>query len=350
MLVLISLCCVQGFTQQSELTPEQKQQRLRKIRLLKEKHRRLQQQEYIKEHGHPPQKQIHRKVRKKVDEEDPDTLITNKRLRAESGSKSKWSMSTSLSYWGGSLEKPFDKFRPNIKGAAATSVYTSLDGSISVKWNMTKVDSLFAGVGVRMVAPFAGSIPKAAGKRYQVSEPGITYQRLANYWGVQTIFQFGSTLYTAEDLRKQGYLADTGVGLALAYDFGGSPWTIGTSLGFTYRFFDKGTEDVIGVDQYGIDVLAGSEQYNYTTTAFPFVEWTINDTFNIRTVFGLLAYDHPRNEKNFTAVEKNKVYQSVGLGISVTRDIFLYPNVQFLPDNARSDVTNWALSVSINTF
>jgi len=48
--------------------------------------------------------------------------------------------------------------------------------------------------------------------------------------------------------------------------------------------------------------------------------------------------------------EKLKVYQSVGLGISVTRDIFLYPNIQFIPSDIRSDRTNIAMSASINIF
>ena len=37
-------------------------------------------------------------------------------------------------------------------------------------------------------------------------------------------------------------------------------------------------------------------------------------------------------------------------GVKVTRDIFLYPNVQFVPDQLRSKQTNVALSTNINMF
>ena len=71
---------------------------------------------------------------------------------------------------------------------------------------------------------------------------------------------------------------------------------------------------------------------------------------NLRTISGLWVYDHLRSERDNFTFAKNKIYQSVGLGISVTRDIYLYPNVQFLPEDIRSDLTNVALSANINVF
>jgi hypothetical protein len=58
--------------------------------------------------------------------------------------------------------------------------------------------------------------------------------------------------------------------------------------------------------------------------------------------------DHSRYEGDFFTWIPNKVYQSAGLGISVTRDIYLYPNVQFIPEDVRSDRTNVGVSANIN--
>ena len=45
---------------------------------------------------------------------DADEIITNKKMRAESGSKSKWSIGSALSYSGGTIETPLNEKRPEI--------------------------------------------------------------------------------------------------------------------------------------------------------------------------------------------------------------------------------------------
>jgi hypothetical protein len=82
---------------------------------------------------------------------------------------------------------------------------------------------------------------------------------------------------------------------------------------------------------------------------YPAAEYEINDTYNLRTVFGFQVYEQLRRQDDST-FNKRKVYQSVGLGISVTRDVFLYPNIQFIPSDIRSDRTNVAISANINVF
>lgn len=286
--------------------------------------------------------------------EEADDVITNKKMAAEAGSKSKFSLASSLAYNGGTVEKPFAADRPNIKGAAVTPSITSISGQISGKWNMTKVDSLFLGIGVKMLAPFESKLPEKARERYGATDPYLTYQRLAKIYGVQTVIQAGGIWYTDKQVRADGSLAEAGLSLTLAYDFGGSPFTMGISLGSAYRFFDKETSEVIMTytdkeDDSTVYVLAGASQDDYSLAYFPFIEYQLNDTFNFRTLIGFM-YDHARVEDNPMAYKKNKVYQSVGIGISITRDIYLYPNIQFLPDDVRSDLTNVALSASINLF
>jgi hypothetical protein len=83
----------------------------------------------------------------------------------------------------------------------------------------------------------------------------------------------------------------------------------------------------------------------------PFLEYSLNDTLSLRTVFAYFNYLHFKNEfGNPTEFVRSEPYQSVGLGISVTRDIYLYPNVQFVPRDVRADRTNVGLSANINLF
>jgi hypothetical protein len=46
----------------------------------------------------------------------------------------------------------------------------------------------------------------------------------------------------------------------------------------------------------------------------------------------------------------DQIYQSVGVGVSVTRDIFLYPNIQFLPNQIMASETNVGLTATVNVF
>src|SRR2546421_684249 len=70
-------------------------------------------------------------------DEDVDDIITNHQLRAESGSKSRWSLASTLTYEGGSLETPLAEDRPNIGNSLATNPKSLLEGSLSVKMNLT---------------------------------------------------------------------------------------------------------------------------------------------------------------------------------------------------------------------
>ena len=43
-------------------------------------------------------------------------------------------------------------------------------------------------------------------------------------------------------------------------------------------------------------------------------------------------------------------YQSVGIGWVASRDVWIYPNIQFIPDNLDIKNTNVGVSATINMF
>ncbi|HWU44940.1 MAG TPA: hypothetical protein VN132_15915, partial [Bdellovibrio sp.] len=86
--------------------------------------------------------------------EDIDNEITNAKLRAEMGSKSRWSIKTAINYNGGTVEKPFAGDRPNIAASTNTDVQTSLSGTVAVAYRLSARDSLSFGTGVAIATPF----------------------------------------------------------------------------------------------------------------------------------------------------------------------------------------------------
>jgi hypothetical protein len=69
---------------------------------------------------------------------DIDKEVTNARMRAASGSRSRYSLSSSLSWLGGRVADPFTEDRPNIVGDPSTETATSLSGSFSARYRWSK--------------------------------------------------------------------------------------------------------------------------------------------------------------------------------------------------------------------
>ncbi|MCB0365562.1 MAG: hypothetical protein H6624_04015 [Bdellovibrionaceae bacterium] len=274
-------------------------------------------------------------------EGDVDELITNRKLRAETGSKSKLSVSTSFNYSGATINKPGARIRPNIRGAANTVALASLSGSIAGKYRLGTKDSVSAGVGLRMLTPFHDSLntSKINGvERADVYNPYVDLTHIDKIGGFQSVTSASVTGMTTDYSRQTGYVANISVSETLLKDIGTSGFSVGLYSGIDGSIFDK------------FDDAAKAGSADYSIGFYPFLEYVINDTLNFRTISGLWVYDHLRSERSTFTFEKNKIYQSVGLGISVSRDIYLYPNVQFLPENIRADLTNVALSANINVF
>jgi hypothetical protein len=279
-------------------------------------------------------------------QKDVDQLITNKKLRAETGSKSKVSLSTMFNYKGGSVEKPGSKIRPNITGESNAVAVSGITGEVSGKYRVGEQSSVSAGVGVRMLAPFheslaATKVKNAEGEeleRNDVYNPYLSYTYLDKIAGVQSVTTVTATGYTTAPSRKVGYVANLGVQQIFVKDIGTTGLSVGVLL----------AADASGFDKFAREAKAGSSDYGFGL--YPMLEYVFNDTFNFRTISGIQVYEHSRLANTAWSFSKNTVYQSVGLGISITRDIFLYPNVQFLPGDLKSDRTNVALSANINVF
>ena len=129
----------------------------------------------------------------------------------------------------------------------------------------------------------------------------------------------------------------------LAWDIAGSGWSPGLNIDFNYTFYKDGAqvEDTL--------VMAEDGRTDYQIALYPYVEYAFNDKLSFRTVFRFMSYDHYRNDGASTFM-REQYTQSVGLGYAVTRDIYLYPNLQFAPENLRPSLTNVGLSTTLNVF
>ena len=274
-------------------------------------------------------------VEKKEGESDVDQVITNRKLRAETGAKSKYSFSAALSYSGGTVNSPGADTRPNIATGTAVPAVPALGGSLGAKYRLSQLQTLALDVGIVSRKPFHSDKNKNLRERTTVSNPSLTYQTVYKTGEVQNVSSFSGTVVTDNFFRELGYQYGADFGQTAIYDFGGSKFSMGLSFTAGYNTFDKD------------DAALRADQTDYSFGFFPFAEYVFSDRLNFRTVFRPFSFEHIRSEP-FGNVIRNVYTQSMGIGISVTRDVFLYPNVQFVPQDLRSELTNVGLSANIN--
>ncbi len=273
---------------------------------------------------------------------DIDEEISNAKMRAESGSKSKYSMSTKIDYSGGSLGSPFNADRPNLSGVPGSEIKSSISATLNARFRATKNDSFTAGTSFAMMAPL-----KDEQRKTNFRDPTVGYNHVAKIGAFQTVGVLSYYYGTSNESKAQDLTHQVNASLNAMHDFGNG-LTAGSSFSSSYNNFTSrpGTNEAnVRPGQYGND-----KRVAWDFSIYPQAEYKFNDKYSARTVFGYFNWKHLYGDPNKGRLLQKFVYQSLGVGIAVTRDIFLYPNVQFVPDNIRSDFTNVAMSATINVF
>jgi hypothetical protein len=278
---------------------------------------------------------------KSVDE--ADEVITNRLLRASSGSLSRWSGNYNVNYNGGSLDKPMAAQRPNIVDGADALTLQYVSANIGIRYRLSTLNSLTLATGMFMSTPFNKTIKtndpdlkSEFDKTTQVltvNDPNLIFTNLSNIYGFQIVTTFTPTLITNSQQRSQGYRASYDISPTIMKVIGKSNLSLGAAFEWTGYTFDKPNKNLA----------------TNVWQLYPIAEYIINQTFNLRTLWGWQVYQQTRDMK-WTDYTKRTVYQSFGVGISLTRDVFLYPNIQFIPSDIRADRTNIGLSAYVNTF
>ena len=264
------------------------------------------------------------------DTKDIDSEITNSRLRASTGSKSPFSVQTDFSFSGGSIYKPLGPTRPKLSPGPIFEKNTKVTGNVSAKYRLNEYNHVNLGTGIGVVTP------GFSGQEFQMENPYASFSNLSGSGDTQHVLSASLSKYTAKESVEIS---------SLAYEFGffytyllnvpKSSWQIGLVYLFNQEIYSQYNE-------------SNSEDTLNTVGVFPFAEFEFNSTYSFRTVYrGLSFYS---NRKDFNNYVWDETTQSLGAGITVTRDIYLYPNLQWVWRDIRLDKTNVSLVANINFF
>lgn len=278
------------------------------------------------------------KVDGNIDEE-----ITNKKLRTESGSKSKYSLSTNLIYNGGSVNEPFAAERPNLYASSGIETKTAMALGASIRYRANKNDSFTLGVTAGAITPLQGDVNK--GQQFQLYDPSLGYSRAFQAMGLQNIFGAGVSYGTSKVSVANDKVGDIGVGHTVMKTFKNGV-SLGGAVQFDYNFYSTGAGDNKNnrISGYG-----GDSRTDWSLGLYPMFEYEFTDKLSFRTVFRYTSWFHNLGDDN-DSILKEVGTQSMGLGWSVTRDIYLYPNIQFLWQDIDSERTNVAVNMTANIF
>lgn len=279
-----------------------------------------------------------------------DDLITNNNLRALSGSTSLWSIASQFNYNGGTVLSPLSQDRPNISDASGTTIKSDLDGAISVKYNLDVKNSLMAGIGIRWIAPLTPTGPtNYNGTLFDVMNPYVVYQYIYKWSGIQSVLQVQGMQWTQADQTALGFAQQLNVDQENMYEIGSTGLSVGVSAFVQFQTFNKtGTLGTPGTANYVSNVQDYQSQYSFGLS--PELEYQLSEKINLRTLVSPCTFEHYVSQAGVFGFTQDTVYQSVGVGISVTRDVFLYPNVQFLPLQFDLAQTNVGLGATVNLF
>jgi hypothetical protein len=291
--------------------------------------------------------------------DEADQLITNRAMRAQTGSLSTWSFKSTWNYNGGSIESPLAASRPNIQASATNGpALAYMTGQVGIKYRVSTDDSFLLQLGLDSYAPFnsgPGSSDPSLVKSYNAQhgnieayDPTLSYIHLFKVAGIQNFLEFDGNPVTRNGLVQQGYTYYLTVYDTAMYEIG----TSGLSVGGTVQVSASGVRNDGGAlvtPGNPADGNLGQGEDTYDWQLYPTVEYVINDHFNLRTLTQL-QYQHIRDMTGTFNFKRARVAQSFGVGISITRDIFLYPNIQFIPDDITPKQTNVGLQANLNIF
>ena len=271
--------------------------------------------------------------------EDVDSIITNNKMRAESGSKSKYSVSIGAGYSGGSLQKPLDARRPNISQGTGNTDFASLGGGVSGKYNFSAKHSVFAGIGVRWLTPLQAGVPEGYdGQKVDVDNPSVTYQYLYRWYGIESAVQAQAVYYTNVNLVREGYVVTGAVSQNNVYLIPHTSLSVGLLTYVGSGYFNNNT------------LAAKADQSDYSFGLQPFLEYQLTEKLMIGSSSNLAVFQHIRSSRDANTYRRQDVTQSLGLGYAVTRDFFVSPSVDFLIGDIRADRAVASVNLTINLF
>ena len=245
--------------------------------------------------------------------------ITDAKLKADSGSLSKYSLKFNLSYSGAPIGDLNNPMQPNPDGSIGV-FETSLSGSVSGRYRIDKKSTIGGGTGVSALTPLQGV------KRYDVKNPFISYDLSTKINDVQIRNALTLSAVTNIVYRNVGEYAGIGYDNSLVYNLGVTPVALALDTSLNYYLFERGY------------VTKDKNTERYKISFFPAVKYNFSDRFNLNTSLAI-AFANPRYTEDNTVLLNKVISQRLAVGYGYSHDIYFSPYLNFYPGQLALDST-----------
>ncbi len=258
---------------------------------------------------------------------DPE-VITDKKLQADEGSLTRYSLKFGLSYAGPGLGDLSNKNQPNPDGVTSANE-TKISGSIGGRYRINGTSTVSVGTGISAIHPMHGW------ERTDVNNPYISYDRSSRWNDLQMRNIFSASAITNPEYRKIGEIASASYEINSVYNLGLSRFAAGLDSKFEYFFYERNYQKS--------DRLAAQNYISF----YPNMKYQISDKLNLNTSLAVLFYN-PRKLDNRYALWNRTLTQRIGLGYSYKRDVYLSPFVTIYPQNLKPKNTTFNLAATFS--
>lgn len=268
------------------------------------------------------------KVRKQTFKENED--ITDAKLRAESGSLSRYSLRSNFNYFGPTLGDVSEKDQPNPDGSIG-SFQTALSGTMGMRYRFDSRSSVGLSGGLKVIYPLHGA------ERVDLSNPSFNYDYAFKVGEVQMRNSPAIVFRTIPEfirIGQTGYISDFH---SVVYDFGASGFAIGTDASATLFVYNREYESKDGkAPRLGIEMN-------------PNLKYRFSNRLSFITSTNL-AWWNPRSQSNGLILLNKAVNQRFGAGYAYTRDIYFNPYLAFYPQNLKAETTTLNFNTIFSVF
>ncbi len=242
-----------------------------------------------------------------------NTEITDAKLKADSGSLSRYSLKFNVTYSGPTLTDLSEKDQPNPDGSIG-SFQTALGGNMGARYRINSKSTFGVSTGLKAIHPFHGA------ERIDLSNPSLTYDYSARVANVQMKNSPGFVLRTVPDFTKVGQYGMLLDNHSLVYDLGFSGFSIGTDM-------------AVGVFLYNREYqVSDGKSARYSFEFNPNLKYNFSDKLSLITSSNISLWN-PRGRSDQYALLNKAVNQKLGLGYAYQRDVYLNPFLTFYPQH-----------------
>lgn len=260
---------------------------------------------------------------------EEDKNITDTRLRADSGSLSRYSMKLSFGYYGPTLAHLDAKDQPNPDGSVG-SYETAVRGSFSGRYRIDSTKTISLGTGITGIHPLHGW------DRTDINNPYVSYDWTQKAGGFQMRHSPGISIITVPNYTKIGEYASPNYYFNTVYNLGESSFALGLDSSLGYFLYNRPYEKKDG------------KAARFNLSFSPNVKYNVSDKLNVNLSTNL-SFWNARDIDNQYALWPRSPTMSTGFGYAVKRDIYLSPYLGFYPDKFSADriTVNMSATVSV---